>query len=552
MAIIRSQCGQCGVGCGIRAITGDDRRVIIEGDGMHPANGGLLCGRGHALADMVALDGRLLHPMVEGRRQSWDRTIARIAKGLSATLARHGPGSIALHVGGGLLTEDYYVANKLMKGFFGSAHIHAPWRGGIGEGQRAAFGEDVMPAAYEDVDRADTILMVGAQVAQTNPVLMTRVQAAREEHGARVILLAGPGEGEAIDADLRLTIAGASAARLIAGLLLHVHDSGASDAGYLARHVMVPDDFWDRLRPGHDIWSVARACARPAAEIRAFYECVAASDRLVTLFDDDAPSGLIAAILNLHLATGRIGRPGATPFAVSRTANAMGARETGCVATDLAAHRGFDPQARGRIARLWGAERLAEEPGLEGEGLLRAMVAGKVKALWSIGADLPAGPWLQAARRCVPLTIRSTTRLAEEADGWTMLLPSPSWVEKDGTLTGMDRLVSRQRRLLTLPDEVKPDWWMLTRVAQAMGWGDAFYYERAAEIYREHGRLTAYGNDGARLLNLKRDAPISNPAYDELTPWRWGGVPFDGGHFPTADGKARLVPIAVQAEAAMP
>lgn len=192
------------------------------------------------------------------------------------------------------------------------------------------------------------------------------------------------------------------------------------------------------------------------------------------------------------------------------------------------------------MARFWGARLLVEGPGLEGEALLRAMRDGQVRALWSIGADPAAEAWLGEARALVPLTVRSTDSLAEQGDGWSMLLPSATWVEKDGTLTGMDRLVSRQRRLFPLPGEARPDWWMLTKVAQAMGWGDAFHYERPADIYREHGRLTAYGNDGGRLLNLRRHAPISNPAYDELTPWRWGEVPFDGGHFPTPDGRARF------------
>jgi assimilatory nitrate reductase catalytic subunit len=156
-------------------------------------------------------------------------------------------------------------------------------------------------------------------------------------------------------------------------------------------------------------------------------------------------------------------------------------------------------------------------------------------------------------RRVVPFTIRSTTRMADAQEaGWTVLLPSPVWAEKDGTLTSADRLISRHRRLLDLAGEAKPDWWALTKVAQAMGWGDAFHYERPADIYREHARLTAYGNDGDRLLNLRRHASISNPAYDELTPWRWGEVPFREGRFPTPDGRPYLLPLLFQWDPAIP
>ncbi|MBA4754073.1 MAG: molybdopterin-dependent oxidoreductase [Sphingobium sp.] len=537
MAIVRSQCGQCGVGCGIRAVTDTDRRVTVEGDRLHPANGGLLCDRGQALGDdAISLEGRLLRPLVDGRQTGWDRAIAQVARRLSTIMARHGPGSIALHIGGGLLTEDYYVANKLMKGFFGSAHIHAPWRDGSSAAHVRAFGEDVMPAAYEDIDRAATILLVGGGI-MAQPVLLDRVKTAREA-GARLVLLTDA--GVAIDADLRLTLKPGSAARLLTGALLHGHDKGRHDTAFLARSVAVPADFWERFRPGHDIWSIARATGLTTAAIRAFYDEWIATDRVVTLFTGSECADLAAAVINLHLASGRIGRPGATPFAITGAANGMGAREVGCVADSLAAHRDFAPDARASVARFWGARLLAEGPGLEGEALLRAMRDGQVRALWSIGADRAAEAWLGEARALVPLAVRSTDSVAEQGDGWSMLLPSATWVEKDGTLTGMDRLVSRQRRLLPLPGEARPDWWMLTKVAQAMGWGDAFHYERPADIYREHGRLTAYGNDGGRLLNLRRHAPISNPAYDELTPWRWGEVPFDGGHFPTPDGRARF------------
>ena len=194
---------------------------------------------------------------------------------------------------------------------------------------------------------------------------------------------------------------------------------------------------------------------------------------------------------------------------------------------------------------------MAQAPGLEGEALLRAMRDGSVRALISIGEDPAAESWLAQARSLVGLSIRATHRAEAAAQGWTALLPAPVGVEQDGTMTALDRLVSRQRRLFDLPGEARPLWWMLTRIAQAMGWGDAFHYERPADIYREHVRLTAYRNAGDRLLNLKRHAPISNPAYAELTPWRWGEVPFDEGRFPTPDGRARLLPIVPQPDAAM-
>ncbi len=550
MAIVRSLCGQCAVGCGIRAVTDEERELRLEGDATHPANGGLLCARVQALHDSLSLEGRLLHPLVDGRRQGWDRAIAMLARRLAAVLTRHGPGSIALHVGGGLLTEDYYVANKLMKGFFGSAHIHAPWRGAIGPLQRAAFGEDVMATSYEDVSRAGTILLLGGGAMREHPVLIDRVQAARGDTGAALILIAPAGEEQGLDPDLHLPVAAAGMAPLLRGLLLHCHDSGTVKQDFLARSVAVPKGFWEGLRPGHDIWSVARACGLSPAIIRDFYDQWAADDRSLSLFSGE-DGDVAGAALNLHLATGRIGRVGAGPFALGRAANGMGAREVGCMADSLAAHRGFDDEARASATRFWGARALVEGPGLDGAAMLRAMRDGQIRALISIGEDAAATQWLDEARSLVPLSIRATERMDAMGEGWSVRLPSAAWIEKEGTVTGMDRLVSRQRRLFDLPGEARPHWWMLTRIAQAMGWGDAFHYERPADIYREHVRLTAYRNDGARLLNLKRHAPISNPAYAELTPWRWGELPFDEGRFPTADGRARLLPMGDQPDAAM-
>jgi assimilatory nitrate reductase catalytic subunit len=513
LAVIRSLCGQCCVGCGVRAVPREGRRIDIEGDRTHPANGGRLCAKGDLLAQTAQMDGRLLQPMIDGRPATWNRAVGQVARRLSETLARHGPGSIALHVGGGLLTEDYYVANKLMKGFIGSAHIDAP--GGeadsIVAAQIAAFGEDVMPVSYEDVDRAALVLMIGADTARRHPVLHRRVLAARESKGTQVIAVtAGENPG---------------------------HDAELLDRDYLSRSVVVPEGFWAGLRAGHDVWSVARACGIAPGAVRGFFDLFAAHARTVTLFGDSTGGNLAAALLNLHLATGRIGRAGVGPFALTRAANGMGGREVGCLASGLAAHMDFAPAAIARTARFWAAPAMAIGTGLHGEALMRAIGEGTVKALWVIGGVMDSS--LKEAMTRASFTILSTDQLP--SDQWPqadVALPSPVWIERDGTATGADRLISRQRPLLPLPGEAKPDWWAVTQVARAMGWREGFHYERPAEIYREHARLSAYENGGTRLFDLRRHASISNPAYDELTPWRWGDVPFDGGLFPTADGRA--------------
>lgn len=545
MAIVRTLCGQCPVGCGIRAVTGEGRELSFAGDPVHPANSGQLCAKSGAIEDMAPLDGRLLHPMAGGRRAGWDRAIAQIARRLASILARHGPDSVALYVPGNLLTEDYYAANKMMKGFIGSAHIDAGWRSDDVEGAyRAALGEDVAPGTYEDIDAADIILLTDAAAVERYPIVMDRIQAAREERAARLVVLASGGKLPVKGADLTVTVAAGTQGALLNGLLVHCHDSGALDREFLDRSVDAPPGFWHGLRAGHDLWSVARRCGLAPAELRAFYDLLGASGRVVTLHQGGrAGSGELArAVLNLHLAMGWIGRKGAAPMPLPAAPNAMGGREAGCFSGELAAHMDFSAASVARAARFWGGRTMAAGPGLEGGALAEAIGAGRIKALWMLGGMPPAGHALHGLVEQVPFTILSTPWAEPQLKGQqVIMLPSPVWAEKDGTLTGADRLISRQRRIFSLPGEAKPDWWSVTRVSQAMGWGDAFHYDRPAEIYREYARLTAYQNEGGRLLNLRRHGPISNPAYDELTPWRWGEIPFDGGRFPTDSGRARLL-----------
>lgn len=523
---------------------------------MHPANGGLLCGRGHALADMVALDGRLLHPMVEGRRQSWDRTIARIAKGLSATLARHGPGSIALHVGGGLLTEDYYVANKLMKGFIGSANIDTNSRlcmSSAVSGHLRAFGEDIVPASYDDLDHADLIVLVGSNTAWCHPIVYQRIQAARAARGTKLVVI-DPRRTETCEgADLHLAVKPGTDVALMNGLLAWLDAQGGIDPFYIQRHVAAPDDFWDHVRTGNELSATAAACDLEPALLKQFFELFAATPRTVTLFSQGINQSIrgtdqVNAIINVHLATGRIGRPGAAPFSITGQPNAMGGREVGGLASTLAAHMDFAPDNVARVGRFWAAPAMATKPGLKAVDLFRAIGEGRIKALWVMATNpavsLPDANRVREALAACPFVVVTDVIANTDTSAHAHVrLPAAGWGEKDGTVTNSDRTVSRQRPFLALPGESKPDWWIVKEVARRMGFRNAFAYDRPADIWREHARLTAYQNDGARLLNLRSHATIGNEAYEAMAPFRWGGTPFADGRFPTPNGRARLVPM---------
>ncbi|WP_336969588.1 molybdopterin-dependent oxidoreductase [Sphingobium aromaticiconvertens] len=555
-AAIRTTCAYCGVGCGIAAIPTSDRAVTIKGDEAHPANGGRLCSKGTHLGETVGLEGRLLHPMIGKRQASWDKALDLVAKRFRETIERHGPDSVAFYVSGQLLTEDYYVANKLMKGFIGSGNIDTNSRlcmSSAVAGHIRAFGEDVVPARYEDLDEADLIVLVGSNTAWCHPIVYQRIQAARAARGTKLVVI-DPRRTETCEgADLHLPLKPGTDVALMNGLLAWVAQAGALDADYLNNSVSVPDGFWDAIQTGHDLWSTAKTCDVSPALLQQFFELFTATPRTVTMFSQGINQSLrgtdqVNAIINVHLATGRIGKPGAAPFSITGQPNAMGGREVGGLASTLAAHMDFAPDNVARVGRFWAAPSMATKPGLKAVDLFRAIGEGRIKALWVMATNpavsLPdAGRVREALEACPFVVVSDMMAQTDTSVHADVLLPAAGWGEKDGTVTNSDRTVSRQRALLPLPGEVKPDWWIITEVARRMGWRNAFAYDRPADIWREHARLTAYQNDGARLLNLRDHATIGNDAYEAMEPFRWGDMPFADGRFPTTEGKARLVPV---------
>jgi assimilatory nitrate reductase catalytic subunit len=563
-APVRTTCAYCGVGCGIVATPTHTGGVRIQGDPDHPANHGRLCSKGTHLGETVGLEGRLLHPMIGKRRASWDRALDLVARKFRETIARHGPESVAFYVSGQLLTEDYYVANKLMKGFIGSANIDTNSRlcmSSAVAGHVRAFGEDVVPVAYEDLEAADLIVLVGSNAAWCHPIVYQRIQAARAARGTRLVVVDPRRTETCDDADLHLAIRPGSDVALMNGLLAHMRREGLIDDNYLAEHVNAPGGFWDALDQGHDLWTVARTCDVPPADLARFYELFAATPRAITLFSQGVNQSLrgtdqVNAITNLHLATGRIAKPGAGPFSITGQPNAMGGREVGGLASALAAHMDFAAENVDRVGRFWAAPKMATKPGLKAVDLFRGIRDGRVKALWVMATNpavsMPDANMVRDALAACPFVVVSDVIAETDTSRHAHVrLPAAGWGEKDGTVTNSERRISRQRAFLPLAGEARPDWWIVSQVGRRMGWKTAFSYDCAADIYREHARLSAYQNNGTRLFDLRQHAAIGNAAYDALEPFRWGGDAFADGHFPTPDGKARLVPVT-QAQLAEP
>ncbi len=567
---VRTTCPYCGVGCGILALPDGKGGATISGDPVHPANFGRLCSKGAALSETLSLDQRLLHPMLRQAdgslaRVGWNKALDTVAGGLRAIVDRDGPGAIAFYLSGQLLTEDYYVANKLMKGFLGSANVDTNSRLCMASsvaGQRRAFGADTVPGVYRDLDDADLVVLVGSNAAWCHPVLYQRIMAAKSERGTKLIVIDPRRTATAEGADLFLSIAPGMDTALFCGLLVHLAKTQALDRGYIDRYTTGFDEtLASACKIAGDATATARATALAKADVERFFELFRATERVVTCYSQGVNQSAqgtdkVNAVINVHLATGRIGRPGMGPFSLTGQPNAMGGREVGGLANQLAAHMGFSPAERDRVRRFWNAPRLVAGEGLKAIDMFEAIERGAIKALWVMATNpavsLPRAGAMRAALKNLELFIVSENVLNNDtvAAGAQVLLPAAAWGEKDGTVTNSERRITRQRAFLPLPGETRPDWWAVSEVARRLHFGSAFNYQSAADVFREHAALSAFENGGERDFDIGALASLSDEAYEALDPVMWPARVgqtklerrfFEAGGFFTPDRRARFV-----------
>jgi assimilatory nitrate reductase catalytic subunit len=566
---MRTVCPYCGVGCGLLVERDQNGGAAVRGDPDHPANLGRICSKGAALGETLGLDGRLLHPMLRQpdgslAQTQWTDALDAVAEGFTRILLHDGPSALAFYLSGQLLTEDYYVANKLMKGYLGCANVDTNSRLCMASsvaGHRRAFGSDTVPGNYADLDEADLIILVGSNAAWCHPVLFQRMVRNQAERGARLIVIDPRRTATAEDADLFLSIAPGTDTALFCGLLVHLVDKGAIENSYIERHTT---DFAQALSRAREIapdaGAVAAATGLRQTDVAGFFELFERSKKVVTGFSQGVNQSAqgtdkVNAIINCHLATGRIGKPGMGPFSLTGQPNAMGGREVGGLANQLAAHMGFDPHAIERVRRFWNAPRMATHEGLKAVQMFEAIERGEIKALWVMATNpavsLPrAGAAAAALRKLQLFVVSENVRSTDTADAANVLLPAVAWGEKEGTVTNSERCISRQRAFLAPPGEAKPDWWIVAQVACRMGFADAFSYRSAADVFREHAALSAFENSGTRDFDIGGLADIGDATYDALDPVQWplraGEVPgerrfFSAGGFFTPDRKARFI-----------
>ncbi|UMR31362.1 molybdopterin-dependent oxidoreductase [Massilia sp. MB5] len=568
---VRTTCAYCGVGCGVKATPRTDGGFDIAGDTDHPANAGRLCVKGSALGETIGLEGRLLYPHLREqgalRRASWDEALGLVADKWQSIIAEHGPDAVAFYVSGQLLTEDYYVVNKLMKGYIGSANIDTNSRlcmSSAVAAHKRAFGEDVVPVCYDDLELADMIVLVGSNAAWCHPILFQRIARIREQRpGVRLVVIDPRRTATCELADLHLPVKPGTDVWLFNGLLSYLAKRGATDTAFVAAHTLGLDAALAAadLEPE----AVAKACKLNLDDLLGFYESFAATEKVITGFSmgvnqSSAGTDKANSIINCHLLAGRIGKPGMGPFSITGQPNAMGGREVGGLANMLAAHLDIDKAAhREAVQTFWAAPRIADKPGLKAVDLFQAIEAGRVKAVWIIATNpivsLPDADQARRALQKCELVVASDIVRDTDTNAFAhVLLPALGWGEKDGTVTNSERRISRQRAFLPAPGEARADWRILSQFAQRMRYA-GFDYESPQQIFAEHARLTAFRNtpeELPRVLDIGGLAKLDAAAYDALEPVQWpltaaGESPqgsarlFGDGRFSHPDGRARFV-----------
>lgn len=568
MKVVKTTCPYCGVGCGVIASASEEGTVTIKGDPEHPANYGRLCSKGSALAETIDLDGRLLYPEIEGQCVDWNIALDRVASGFTDIINQHGSDAVAFYVSGQLLTEDYYVANKLMKGFIGSANIDTNSRLCMSSAVAAykrSFGSDSVPCSYEDLERAKLVVLTGSNTAWCHPVLYQRLVKAKQENPDLQVVVIDPRRTATCDiADMHLPLKPGSDATLFNGLLSYLEQQGE-------RNALFTDNYCEGLETAlstaqhtaPSIDAVSQICQLDTDHVERFFKLFARSERVVTLYSqgiNQSSSGTdkANAIINCHLYTGRIGRPGMGPFSMTGQPNAMGGREVGGLSNQLAAHMEIEnPEHRDIVQQFWQSPTIASQNGLKAVDLFGAIEEGKVKAVWVMGTNpvvsMPEADRIRATlQKCEMVVVSDVMERTDTVDLAHIKLPALAWGEKSGTVTNSERRISRQRDFLATPGEAKGDWWIISEVAGRMGFAEHFAYATPAAVFDEYARLTAHKNNGSRDLNLSGLAGLAEADYDAMTPIQWPidainreGTErlFTNGQFYTTSGKAQFVVV---------
>ena len=566
----RSVCSYCGTGCGIRLEVRGAEIIALAGDEDHPTNRGMLCSKGRELHHTVTAGDRLKKPQLRTSRDmpfapvDWDTALDFATGRFARIIEEHGPDAVAFYISGQLLTEDYYAFNKLMKGFIGSNNVDTNSRLCMSSAvvaYKRAFGADGPPTCYADIEEAGCFFIIGANPAWAHPIVFRRMEAAKEANpDLRVIVVDPRRTDTASIADLYLPIRPGTDIALMQAMLNVMLWESMVDAAFIEQRTEGFEAVAEAARamtPG----KAAEICGVDAADIVRAAHWFAANDTLSFwcqgLNQSATGSDNGNALINLHLASGKLGRPGNGPFSLTGQSNAMGGREVGGLANMLAAHRDYaNPEHRREVADFWGVESVPDKPGLTATEMISAIEEGRIKAVWIACTNpLVSLPELsrieQALEKAELVVVSDAYHPTDTTMQAHVLFPAAGWAEKSGTVTNSERCVSLLQQAVPAPGDARPDWRIAADFAIRLGerlgrdWRDAFGWRSPEEVFNEHRELTR-GRDlditGLSYRLLAEHGPQQWPFPEGARPGETRRLYADG-RFETPECKARFVPV---------
>jgi assimilatory nitrate reductase catalytic subunit len=567
-SLIQTTCAYCGVGCGLDVTVDNGKALSVCGTSEHPANYGKLCVKGSNLLTTTNLSNRQLFPEIAGNKVSWQQATSYVADGFSHIIKKYGKDAVAFYVSGQLLTEDYYVANKLMKGYIGSGNIDTNSRlcmSSAVSAYKRAFGEDVVPCNYEDLEKTDLLLLTGSNAAWTHPILFQRIERAKKINPSLKVVVIDPRKTASCQiADIFLPLKAGSDTAFFNGLLHYLHKNNGLNHEYITKHT---ENFTATLAATSQwtVSAVAQFCQLKLNDLRKVYKLFCQSKTVVTMYSmgiNQSSSGVdkCQSIINCHLASGKIAKQGCGPFSITGQPNAMGGREVGGLANQLTAHMDItNPQQQAIVQKFWQSPTIATKEGAKAVDLFEQIANGNIKAVWIMATNpmvsLPNRDKIaQALQQCELVVVSDCVANNDTLDFAKVKFPATTWLEKNGTVTNSERRISRQRNVELPAGEAKHDWQIISEVAKKMGF-NGFNFTSAHEIFNEYVQLTGFENNGERILDLSALINLSECEYNNLKPMQWPinniypegcSRVFADGKFNTPSGKAKFYAITPQ------
>ena len=571
----KTTCSYCGVGCGIVVNKTKDGKLQVEGDPDHPVNRGMLCSKGRSL-HYVAMDlsDRLTFPEMRWARNlplervTWDAALERSARVFKTLIDKYGPNSVAFYVSGQCLTEEYYVVNKLTKGFLGTNNIDTNSRLCMSSavvGYKMALGEDSVPVSYDDIELADCFFVAGANPAWCHPILFRRMENHKEKNPNVKLIVADPRKTQSCaSADLHLPLIPGTDIYLFKAIARLLVEDGNIDKQFLANHVEGHEAYIEEVMKS-SLTEYANACGLAEADIRLAAKWIGESKGLITMWAMGLNQSVIGvnknlALLNISLLTGKIGKPGNGPLSLTGQPNAMGGREVGGLANLLPAHRDLaNPDHRKEVADFWGVEKISDKSGFTATEMFSALETGELKAIWIICTNpmvsLPfSGKFEKALSKAKFVVVQDISNRSDTLKFADVVLPAAAWLEKEGTMTNSERRISYLEKGINPPGEALSDVEILCRFAKKMGF-HGFDFKSNEEIYAEHCKLTKGTNidiTGLSYKILKAKGTTQWPYPENATE----GTTrlFTDNRFYTPNGKARIktMPSENQSEKVTP